>query len=158
MKELLQYCQVLPVVHFEPGDVVLSEGSKTGIIYILKEGKAEVTKRNIQVTLIDEPGAVFGEISVFLDIPHMATVRSVTHSDFYIVDDPPSFLQSNTAICYHVAHLLAQRVNSVTNYLADIKEQYKDSEDHFGMIDEILDTLVYQQGDEPTPGSDRDPV
>lgn len=158
MKELLQYCLTLPEVEFEPGDEVLSEGSKTGIIYILKEGKAEVVKRNVQVTVVDEPGAVFGEISVFLGIPHMATVRCVTRSRFFRVDDPAGFLQSNTAICYHVAHLLAQRVNSVTNYLADIKEQYKDSEGHFGMIDEILDTLVHQQGEEPTPGSDRDPV
>ena len=158
MNKLLEYCQALPEVHFGPGEVVLSEGSKTGIIYILKEGEAEVTKRSIQVTLIDEPGAVFGEISVLLDIPHMATVRSVSPTQFYRVDDPESFLQSNTEISYYVAHLLAQRLNSVTNYLADIKEQYKDSEDHFGMIDEILDTLVHQQGEEPTPGSDRDPV
>ena len=158
MNRLLSYCGSLPNVRFDVGEVILSEGSKTGIIYILKEGEAEVIKRDIHVSRIDEPGSIIGELSVLLDIPHMATVRAVKPTQLYKVEDPTSFLQSHTEICYHLAHLLAQRLHSVSNYLVDVKEQYKDSDDHFGMIDEILETLVHQQGDEPTPGSDRDPV
>ena len=127
-------------------------------MFILKEGVVEVVKRDMQVTRVDEPGAVFGEMSVFLDTPHTATVRSVGNSMLYRVDDPHDFLRAHTDISYHVAHILAQRLNSVTNNLVDIKEQFKDREDHLGMIDEILDTLVHQQGEEPIPGSDRDPV
>ena len=158
MNKLLLYCQSLPDVRFEVGEVILSEGSKTGIIYILKEGEAEVTKRNIHVSRIDEPGSIIGELSVLLDIPHMATVRAVQPTQLYKVDNPTCFLKSHTEICYQLAHLLAQRLHSVSNYLVDVKEQYKDSDDHFGMIDEILEVLIHQQGEEPTPGSDRDPV
>ena len=158
MKKLLEFCQSLPESTFDAGEVILPEGSSTGVIYILGEGEVEVVKRDIQVTLIDEPGSIFGELSVLLGTPHMATVRAVRPTRLYKVDDPEGFLQSNTEICYRLSQLLAQRLHSVTNYLVDIKEQYKDHDDHFGMIDEILDTLVNQQGEEPTPGSDRDPV
>jgi len=158
MKEILAYCQTLPVIRFGPGEAVLCEGARNEIVYVLRSGAVEVVKRAVPVALIDDPGAVFGEMSVLLDSPHTATVRAVTATQCYRVDDPEGFLQSNAALCYHVATLMARRVNSVTNYLADIKEQYGDREDHLGMIDEILDTLVHQQGPEPTPGSDRDPV
>lgn len=158
MSELFDFCQSLPEVEFAAGEIILPEGSKTGLIYILKDGEAEVVKRDIQVTLIDEPGSIIGELSVLLDLPHMATVRAVKPSRLYKVEDPAEFLRSSTEVCYHLAHLLAQRLHSVTNYLVDIKEQYKDRDDHLGMIDEILDTLIHQQGQNPTPGSDRDPV
>jgi uncharacterized protein YnzC (UPF0291/DUF896 family) len=41
------------------------------------------------------------------------------------------------------------------NYLADIKEQFKDNSDHFGMMDEILDTLTNEQSEDLESGSDR---
>ena len=158
MNKLLHYCRSLPEIELNPGETVLSEGSKTGVIYILKEGAVEISKRDIKISRVDEPGSIVGEMSVLLNIPHTATVRAVSPSRLYKVEDPVSFLQSHTEICYHLAHLLALRLQSVTGYLTDIKEQFKDRDDHFGMIDEILDTLVHQQDEDPTPGSDRDPV
>jgi hypothetical protein len=56
-----------------------------------------------------------------------------------------------------VAELLAQRLNSVTGYLADLKRQYEDHDDHLGMVDEVLETLTHQQADRFEVGSDRDP-
>ena len=158
MKTLLSFCTSLPEQHFAQGEIILPEGEQTGLIYVLRDGQAEVVKRDIQVTLIDEPGSIIGELSVLLGLPHMATVRAVTACTLYRVADPEEFLRSDTEVSYHLAKLLAQRLHSVTNYLVDIKEQYKDSHDHFEMIDEILDTLIHQQGHDPTPGSDRDPV
>ena len=107
MKRLLHYCQSLPEIGLEAGEVVLSEGSKTGIIYILKEGAVEISKRDIQISRVEEPGSILGEISVLLDIPHMATVKAVAPTRLYKVEDPSDFLQSHTEICYQLAHLLA---------------------------------------------------
>ncbi len=80
MSELLSHCQLLPVVKFEAGDIILPEGRMMGVIYILKEGQVEVVKRDVQVTLYDEPGSILGELSVLLNLPHMATVRAVKTS------------------------------------------------------------------------------
>jgi len=39
----------------------------------------------------------------------------------------------------------------------DIKNQFEGSEDHLGMVDEVLESLIYNQDDEPIElGSDRD--
>jgi CRP/FNR family cyclic AMP-dependent transcriptional regulator len=155
--DVLLSCRSLPEIGFESGAIILNEGESTGLIYILIEGEVEILKRGLKITNVNEPGSIFGEISALLDIPHMAAVMAVLPCHFYVVENPSEFLKHNTETCYPLAMMLARRLNSVTNYLADIKEQFKDNSDHFGMMDEILETLVNQQGEEQAPGSDRDP-
>ena len=157
MRTVLSFCQGLPEATFGPGEVLLAEGGKAGILYILAEGEIEVLKGDFQVATTSEPGAIFGEISVLLDIPHTATVKTLTPSRAYVVQQASEFLQSNTDITYQLARLLAQRLYGVTTYLVDLKRQFEDHEDHFGMVDAVLETLVHQQDEECTPGSDRDP-
>lgn len=157
MRTVLSFCQELPEGTFGPGEVLLAEGERAGILYILAEGEVEVLKGDFQVSTVSEPGAIFGEISVLLDIPHMATVKTLTHCRAYVVQQAGEFLQSNADITYQLARLLAQRLYGVTSYLVDLKGQFEDHEDHFGMVDAVLETLVHQQDEECTPGSDRDP-
>ena len=47
-----------------------------------------------------------------------------------------------------MARTLAQRLYHATGYLADLKAQFADRSDHFGMMDEILDELLQQQSKE----------
>lgn len=157
MRTILSFCQDLPKVTFSPGDVLFSEGGRTGILYILTEGEVEVLKGDFQVTTVSEPGAVFGEISVLLGIPHTATVKALSASRAHVVQRADEFLQSQPDITYQLAKLLAQRLYGVTTYLADLKNQFEDQENHLGMVDVVLETLVHQQDEECTPGSDRDP-
>jgi CRP-like cAMP-binding protein len=157
MRTILSFCQDLPEVTFGPGEVLLAEGGKTGILYILIEGEVEVLKGDFQVNTVSEPGAIFGEISVLLDSPHSATVKALTASRAYVVQRANEFLQSQIDITYQLARLLAQRLHGVTTYLVDLKSQFEDQENHLGMVDAVLETLVHQQDEECTPGSDRDP-
>ncbi|MCY3769560.1 MAG: cyclic nucleotide-binding domain-containing protein [Gammaproteobacteria bacterium] len=157
MKEILRSCQSLREQSIESGQVFLDEGDMTGLMYILIEGEVEILKGDFKVTIINEPGSILGEISALLDIPHTATVKTVTPCRFYVVDKQSDFLKDNPEICLPLAVMLARRLHSVTNYLVDVKEQFKDQSDHFGMMGEILETLVTQQGEEQQPGSERDP-
>jgi CRP/FNR family cyclic AMP-dependent transcriptional regulator len=117
-----------------------------------------VLKGDLQINTVSEPGAIFGEISVLLNIPHMATVKTLAPSRMYLVERANEFLQSHTDIAYHLAQLLAQRLHGITTYLVDLKNQFEDQEDHLGMVDEVLESLVHQQAEECAPGSDRDPT
>ncbi len=157
MRTILSYCQGLPERTCGPGEVLLVEKEKEGILYILIEGEIEVLKGDFQIATTSEPGAIFGEMSVLLDIPHTATVRTLTSSRMYVVDRAAAFLQSQTDIAYQLSKLLAQRLYNVTTYLVDIKKQFEDHENHLGMVDEVLETLIHQQVEECSPGSDRDP-
>jgi CRP/FNR family cyclic AMP-dependent transcriptional regulator len=157
MRTILSYCQGLPEQTFGPGEVLLVEKEKQGILYILIEGEIEVLKGDFQITTASEPGAIFGEMSILLDIPHTATVRTLTRSRMHVIERAAEFLKSHTDITYQLAQLLTQRLYSVTTYLVDLKKQFEDRQDHLGMVDEVLETLVHQQIDECSPGSDRDP-
>ena len=79
-------------------------------------------------------------------------------SRLYKIENQSNFLKSNTEFTYPLAVLLAKKLNTITNYLADIREQYNDSGDHLGMVDQILEELINQQDEEQQPGSDRDLV
>jgi CRP/FNR family cyclic AMP-dependent transcriptional regulator len=123
----------------------------------LIEGQVEILKRDFQINIVSEPGAIFGEISVLLDIPHMATVRALTPCRVHTVNDGEAFLGANKEISYELCKLLAQRLHGITAYLADLKSQFEDQGDHLAMVDLILETLTHQQKHRFTPGSDRDP-
>ncbi len=158
MQDILRGCRSLPVVSLEANQTILAEGDRTGLIYILIEGEVRVSKRELEIIRLTEPGSILGEMSALLDLPHTATVTTLAPSRFYRVENQPGFLRNNTDICYPLAVLLARRVNGVTNYLVDIKEQFSDQSNHLSMMDEILATIVNQQGEDPQPGSDRDPA
>jgi CRP/FNR family cyclic AMP-dependent transcriptional regulator len=153
----LELCQGLPQRTFAAGLTLLEEGQRAGVVYVLVKGTVEILKGGIQITTVAEPGAIFGEVSALLDMPHMATVRTVTDATFHVADDPQAFLESHPQIALDVARLLARRLHFVTTYLADLKRQFEGNEDHFGMVDEVLETLVHHQAPASEVGSDRHP-
>jgi CRP/FNR family cyclic AMP-dependent transcriptional regulator len=157
MLTLLNYCHGLPEKLFKPDEILLAEGGEDRKLYILIEGEVEVLKGETQVSTQTEPGSVFGELAVLLDIPHTATVRAITPSRTYQVEDAESFLQSNTDLAFQLAKLLAKRLNNITTYLVDLKNQFEDQQDHLGMVDEVLETLLNQQIEKHSPGSERYP-
>lgn len=139
------------------GTVLLKQGTRSGKLYILLEGMVDVKREDTLVATADEPGAMFGEMSALLDVPHTANVVARTPVTVYEFTEAASFLQSDPAVSLAVARKLAQRLNTVTTYLVDLKRQYAGHSNHLGMVSEVLASLVYQQAEEFTPGSDRDP-
>ncbi len=158
MRSILDLCHGAPLRDFETGSVVLSEGESSGHLYVLKDGAVEVLRGKTQVAVVDEPGAVFGEMSALLHRPHTATVRAVTPIAVYAFDDAESFLESNPKLAFHIGQLLAARLNAATTYLADLKQQFEGHSDHLGMVGDVLDTLIHQQdedfGSSPEPETD----
>ena len=139
------------------GAVLLKQGTRSGKLYILIEGTIEVKREETFVATINEAGAMFGEMSALLDVDHTANVVAATPVTVYEFADAKAFLQSDPQVALTVARKLAQRLNTVTTYLVDLKRQYAGHSNHLGMVSEVLASLVYQQAEEFTPGSDRDP-
>ncbi len=157
MSSMLDFCADLPERSFAPGEALLEDGTTSGALYILIEGEVEILKGDFQIRTVSDPGAIFGEVSALLGIPHIATVRALTACRVHAVDGANAFLRSHREVTYGVAELLAQRLHSMTTYLADLKHQYEDQEDHLGMVDEVLETLTHQQRERMDVGSDREP-
>jgi CRP/FNR family cyclic AMP-dependent transcriptional regulator len=158
MPSILEACQGrLPERSFGAGEIIITEGTRAGKLFILAEGTVEVVKGDYVISTLEDPGAVFGEISVLLDTVHMATVRTAVPSRFYLVDEPLEFLRSAPDVALGVARMLAKRLHAMTTYLVDLKHQFEHHSDHFGMVDEVLDALSHSQHDDHDPGSDREP-
>jgi len=154
MRSILNLCKDAPLQELPAGTVLLSEGETTGHLYVLKSGAIEVLRGETQVAVIEEPGAVFGEMSVLLKRPHTATVRTLQPASLYVFDDAESFLRSNPEIALFIGRLLAGRLNAATSYLADLKRQFEDQGNHLGMVGEVLDVLIHQQDEDFSPGSE----
>lgn len=157
MSTIADHCEGLPVITFEPGAVLLPEGGSTGKLYVLLAGTVEVLKGTFQVNIVAERGAIFGDMSALLGIPHMATVKARTAGSAYLIEGGAEFLRANQQIAYLLAQLLAQRLHGVTGYLVDIKRQFEDHAGHLGIVDEILESLLHNQRRTFTAGSDREP-
>lgn len=144
MPTILELLKDQPLREFAAGESVLDQGDQTGLLYVLIEGSVEVIKGGVTVATSSEPGAIFGDLSALLGVPHTAVVRAITASRFHVVAHAREFLTHNPALCIHLCELLARRLDAVNKYLVDVKQQFA-GHDHLGMVDEVLDTLMHRQ-------------
>jgi CRP/FNR family cyclic AMP-dependent transcriptional regulator len=96
----------LPVVKHRAREVLLTAGSKTGVLLFLRSGTVEVVKDGVQIASVNAPGSVFGEQAVLLDQPHTAEVRTLEQSEFYVADTP-AILAGDPTVALYVATILA---------------------------------------------------
>jgi CRP/FNR family cyclic AMP-dependent transcriptional regulator len=154
---MLELCADLPVEAVLAGDVLIEEGTRPTRMLILASGAVTVERNGVPFARIDTPGAVFGEMSVVLARPATATVRASSDVRVHVVDDPQTFLVERPGAALAVLRTTASRLDGLTQYLVDVKQQFAGLEGHLGMVDQILDTLVHHQGPRARPGSARDP-
>jgi CRP/FNR family transcriptional regulator, cyclic AMP receptor protein len=154
MAKMLDLLADFPDRELAVGEVVMNEGERTGRLYVLADGAMEVFRGDVTIAFVDEPGSVFGEMSLLLDIPHTASVRAATPAKVRIIDDALDYLPEHPELLLPIAKLLALRVQNSTTYLVDLKRQFQDRKDHFAIVDEVLESLVHQQDVEFTPADD----
>lgn len=142
MSDILDYCTDLEVVRFKSGQTMLAEGERLGKLLVLIEGQVEVIRERTQVTHVDEPGSIFGEMAVLLDMPHSATVRALSEVTAYEVPDALSFLDGHPEFSLHIATMLARRLYYTTSYLVDLQQQAAGKRQDLDLVDQILSALV----------------
>jgi len=142
MADILDFCEGREMVTFEPGSVMVPEGGSDGRLLVLIEGQVEVLRKDTQVSYVDEPGSLFGEMSVLLDMPYSATVKALSAVKAYVIDDAIRFLESRPEIALYVAMLLARRLYYTTSYLVDLQQQAAGKREDLDIVDRILAQLV----------------
>jgi CRP/FNR family transcriptional regulator, cyclic AMP receptor protein len=154
MASILDHCTGAKRRDVATGTTLLTEGETTGRLYVLAGGAVEILRGETRVAVVSEAGAVFGEMSVLLGKPHTATVRAMSPASVFEFEDAERFLKSHPEIAFLLGRLLAQRLNAATTYLVDLKQQFEDQSNHLGMVGDVLETLMHQQDEEFTPGSE----
>jgi CRP/FNR family transcriptional regulator, cyclic AMP receptor protein len=156
MDDLLRLATALPEVEFDSGDVIVSEGSPNSALWILVAGELTISKGGAAISTVTRPGSVIGELSVLLGSAPTATVTALAPSRLRRADDGRAFLFSNEEITRVVAVGLAARLNLVTSYLSDLKQQYGDAPG-LVMVPAVLQRLAERQSPAAVSGSSRDP-
>jgi CRP/FNR family transcriptional regulator, cyclic AMP receptor protein len=144
MAQLFEILNTLPRRNFGAGETIIAQDTTTGMLFFLIDGEVEVYKDDVPLAATSEPGSVFGEMSALLGTSHRASVRAVSQSSFYIVEDGRRFLESHPAVSMHVSELLARRLDALNKYLVDVRQQFE-GHDHLSMVDEVLEVLMHRQ-------------
>ena len=147
MPDILEYCKGRKAETFKSGAILLEEGAEDHKLFVLIEGQVEVLRKGTQVSYVDEPGSLFGEMSVLLDMPYSATVKALSTVKAYVIDDPIGFLGSQAEIALELAALLARRLYYTTSYLVDLQQQAAGRREDLDIVDKILAQLVQSPDD-----------
>ncbi len=146
----------LPELELAAGETLVEEGGTTGAIWVLVSGSLQVLKGDVPVNVITQPGAVVGEMSVLLGTRSGATVVATETCRLRHAADGKALLLDDPEVTRLLAVGLAERLNFVTSYLADLKEQYGDTPG-LAMVPDVLSRLSEQRSSGAHPGSARDP-
>jgi len=142
MKSILLGCRGRRPEHFREGQHLIREGSRTGHLFVLEDGEVEVSRGMVEVFRSRTPGTIFGEMGALLDVPHSATITAATSVRAYRIEDPDRFLRSDPEIAFHAATILARRLHSATNSLAELKEQNRARGAELSAVNDMLEMLL----------------
>jgi CRP/FNR family transcriptional regulator, cyclic AMP receptor protein len=129
----------LPLASYGAGETVLSEGTSTGRLLILKSGSVSIVKSGVEIATVAEPGAVFGEISALLDQPHTADVRTLAPSEFHVA--AAALLSHDPAALLYVTMVLAARLDGANQVLIELKNQIEAGEPP-GLLGKTADRIA----------------
>jgi CRP/FNR family transcriptional regulator, cyclic AMP receptor protein len=149
--------QGFPRRSLAPGDVLIVDGESVDALYVLLEGRLRIEKSGVLVAAVGDPGACVGEMSLLLGVAATADVVADTPSVLAVIENAASMLQEQPDLALALARLLAAKLQVMTTYLVDIKQQYADHEGGLGMVDVVLSSLMRSGGPRSELGSDRDP-
>jgi CRP/FNR family transcriptional regulator, cyclic AMP receptor protein len=138
----------LSVVKFQPGENVLTAGSATGRLLVLRSGAVEVIKDGVQIAKVSAPGSVFGELAVLLDQAHTADVRALEQSEFHVAN-AETLLAYDPTVALYVAAVLARRLDSANRALIEVKRQLRTGEPRsvIGKTVEKVEQLLSSSGE-----------
>ena len=146
----------LPELEFATGDAIITAGTAAGELWVLVSGSLTVRKDGEVVNSISRAGALVGEMAVLLGTDHAITVEAAEPSRLRVARDADAFLGEDPETMRLVAYGLAERLNRVTTYLADLKHQYGDTPG-LSMVSDVLTHLSVHQDLPARSGSARDP-
>jgi CRP-like cAMP-binding protein len=155
--DLLALSAELPTVTVEAGEALIEQGRSAPAIYVLVDGSVTLERDGHPFATLDYVGAVFGEMAVVLGRVATATVRANRRSTLRVAEDASAFLD-RPGVARAVLRVTASRLDTMTQYLADVRTQFGHLDNHLGMVDGVLETLLHYQAPPARPGSARDPL
>ncbi len=141
-QDVLTQSSSYPTRVARPGEIIIEEDGESSELLILRTGTVEVRRAGQLVAVIDEAGATLGEVSMLLASPSTADVVARSEVELTVIADPDEFFTEHPRLALVVARQLAERLARVTDYLADLKDEFGDSDGRLGLVPEIVSELL----------------
>lgn len=139
----------LPEVRYADGAQILVEGHSHHQLLVLVSGTVRVTAAGAEISTIDVPGSIFGEVAMLLDGPATATVTAVGECVFLRSDRPEALMRTQPGLAYDIAVTLARRLDLLTRRLADLRNRHPEGTQVSGVVGELLESAFqHDQGPE----------
>lgn len=106
------------------GETLITQGLEGGDLYVLVEGSLRVERDGVRIATISNRGAVIGEMAVMLGTPSTATVKAESAARVQVIRDARQALQADPALTFHVAFLIAQRLDATSAYLVKLSKEH----------------------------------
>ena len=134
--------------HYQPGEIILPEGSQGGDVHLIVEGEVEVVKGtgNEEMLLARRgPGDLFGEMGLLDRSPRFATIRAVeaTHLLQLPEDSARALLTEQPQVLFRTLQILTARLReSDLHLIADLQRKNRELRRAYQDLQEAQDALV----------------
>lgn len=145
MGNLLSLAVSQPSRKLEPGDVLITQGSVGGDLFVLESGRLVVERDGVMIAAVASPGALLGEMSVLLGTPVSATVRAEGPATVRVIRDARSVLENDPGLTFLVASLVAARLDATSAVLVELKNEHKGKAEQ-SILARIVSTLHLPAG------------
>ncbi|XP_056146631.1 cGMP-dependent protein kinase 1-like isoform X2 [Lampris incognitus] len=120
------------------GCCVIQEGDDGSIVYVLEEGKVEVTKEGKKLCTIN-PGKVFGELAILYNCTRTATVTALTDIKLWAIDRQRfQTIMMRTGLIKHAQYM---------EFLCSVPSFQSLPEDVLSKLADGLEETHYSEGD-----------
>lgn len=142
-KALLDLSAITIEQTIAPKCIVFKEGDKGDALYIIKNGKINVLKRNssgvdsILVSL--GKGAVIGDMAIIDELPRSASIATIQETTFLIItkDDFRNLLADVPEISFQILKLTTERLRATNVHLKELETSTNQMEDVIRVITKI---------------------
>jgi CRP-like cAMP-binding protein len=157
VEDLLELAHGYPRRTIDAGEALVIDGEPVAAVFVLLAGALRIEKRGVAVATVTVPGTCVGEMSLLLEVNATADVVASEPTEVAVIASDGALFEREPRLPLALARLLAARLQVMTTYLVDLREQYADHEGGLGMVDVVLESLMRGGGTRSQLGSERDP-
>ncbi|XP_055518352.1 cGMP-dependent protein kinase 1-like isoform X1 [Leucoraja erinacea] len=138
MSQIQEIVDCMHPVDYSKDSCVIKEGDVGSMVYVMEEGKVEVTKDDVKLCTI-APGKVFGELAILYNCTRTATVKALTNIKLWAIDRPCfQTIMMRTGVIKHIEHM--ELLRSVPSF-QELQEEV------LSKLADVLEETHYNEGD-----------
>ncbi|XP_038222383.1 cGMP-dependent protein kinase, isozyme 2 forms cD4/T1/T3A/T3B isoform X3 [Zerene cesonia] len=138
MTQIREIVDCMYPVEYAAGSVIIKEGDVGSIVYVMEEGRVEVSRENKYLSTM-APGKVFGELAILYNCKRTATIKAATDCRLWAIERQ----------CFQTIMMRTGLIRQAeyTDFLKSVPIFKNLPEDTLIKISDVLEETHYQNGD-----------